>query len=67
MNNADVVQELQAYALANYNAGGHWIYETSSDADYLAVYEKANGNVKKAKALLKAEWKLLTAYAGELN
>lgn len=67
MNNEDVVKELKAFALASYEDGGDWIYETHDYKDYLAVFERNGFNLNKSKAALKRKWVTLTAYAGELK
>lgn len=51
--------ELEAYALANYEAGGHWVFETYSDSDYRRILDEAGGSIAKAKAALKEEWLFL--------
>lgn len=56
------VQALQAYALAHYDEGGHWIYETYTDEEYNCVLVEANGNLANAKAALREEWTLLNDY-----
>jgi len=50
------IETLEAYALANYEAGGHWIVETFGPGDYQAVVDAAGGDITKAKAALKKEW-----------
>ena len=50
------IEILEAYALANYEAGGHWIVETFGPADYQAIVDAASGDMTKAKAALKKEW-----------
>jgi hypothetical protein len=49
-------ETLEAYALDNYEAGGHWIVETFGPADYQAIVDAAGGNMAKAKTALKKEW-----------
>lgn len=53
------VQALKDYALANYEAGGHWVYETYDNADYLAIVHEAEGNVERAKELVKEAWEFI--------
>ena len=50
------LQNLKAFALSNYDKGGHWVYETYEDADYEAALKEG---FKKAKASLKAHWELM--------
>lgn len=62
----EVVATLKAYALANYNKGGHWIYETHGDADYLAKFDQF-GTIAAAKADMKTEWELFTDISDDIN
>lgn len=55
-----MISELAAYALANYEAGGHWVYECYDSGDYQDVLDQVGGKVAAAKAELKKRW-LLTA------
>lgn len=48
--------KLQAYALANYERGGHWIYETYTPEDYEAVLIEAEGDIERAQAALRDIW-----------
>ena len=50
------VKALKDYAVANYNDGGHWVYETYDTADYEAILAEAENNVERAKELLKEAW-----------
>ena len=59
------IKTLEAYALANYETGGHWIAETYGAADYQAVLDEAGGNMAKAKAALKKAWLFLVAQQAE--
>ena len=54
-----MVEALQAFALKNYDKGGHWVYETHTTADYEDVLVRANGNLKAAKAILKEHWQAM--------
>ena len=56
---AEVHKALEAYALANYEAGGHWVVECFDDAEYAEYLEEAGGDVEAAKAALKAYWELM--------
>jgi hypothetical protein len=62
----DIVAELQEYARINYSAGGHWIYETTDDAGYLAVYADCGSDMAKAKAYLKEDWELFTDLSDDI-
>lgn len=53
-----MVKALKEFALANYEQGGHWIYETYDDADYEAALAEAEGDLERAKAALKDTWTL---------
>jgi len=54
----DLIKELEAYALENYEAGGHWVYETHTENDYAMVLVNANGDIEQAKKLLREDWEL---------
>lgn len=51
-----VVNTLQAFALTNYEAGGHWVYETYSYKDYIEVLEHNGFDVDEAKKELREYW-----------
>lgn len=51
-----MIEALKAHALANYEAGGHWVYETYSAADYEAIVAEAEGDLERAKELLQEAW-----------
>lgn len=53
-----MVKALKEFALANYEQGGHWIYETYDDADYEAALAEAEGDLERAKEALKDTWTL---------
>jgi hypothetical protein len=52
------VSALEQYALDNYEAGGHWVYECFSKDDYTEYLNEANGDLTIAKAELKKYWEL---------
>ena len=54
-----MIDQLKAYAMEHYEAGGHWIFETYSDADYQREIDFAGGSFAKAKKALKLEWKII--------
>ena len=54
-----MIKQLEAHALANYEAGGHWVYETYDDVDYEAIVAEAEGNLERAKELLQEAWEFL--------
>lgn len=58
MNLSEDQKILQQYALDNYEEGGHWVYETHEAADYQGYLDEANGNIAKAKKLVREYWKL---------
>jgi hypothetical protein len=64
MQNA--MDQLKAYALANYEAGGHWVAETHDDARYAEVLAKAGNDVDAAKAKLRAYWQLLESVSSDI-
>lgn len=51
------IQDLETYALNNYDAGGHWVYETYGKADYMALLASV-GSVDNAKQYLKEYWEI---------
>ena len=55
----DKIATLEQYALGNYEAGGHWVYECFDKADYAEYLEEAHGDVLAAKAALKKYWELV--------
>jgi hypothetical protein len=55
----DKIQALEKYALDNYEAGGHWVYECFDKSDYAEYLEEAHGNLDEAKAELKKYWELM--------
>jgi len=61
----DRIEKLEKYALDNYEKGGHWIYETHDDKDYLEILTE-RGTVPKAKKYLKETWTLRNSvYEGQ--
>lgn len=60
------VATLRQYALDNYEAGGHWAYETHEDADFQEYLDEANGNLKAAKRSLRAYWELITSVGNDI-
>jgi hypothetical protein len=51
------IQDLETYALNNYDAGGHWVYETYGKTDYMALLASV-GSVDNAKQYLKEYWEI---------
>ena len=51
------IKQLQDFAHANYEEGGHWVYEAFDCADYQEVLTAHNGNIDLAKAQLQEYWK----------
>lgn len=60
-----MIDTLKAYALANYEAGGHWIAETYGQADYERALAEAGGDIEAAKALLEKAWNFLAMREAE--
>ena len=50
---------LEQFALAHYEAGGHWVVETHIAEDYQEYLDKAAGDIEKAKKLVREYWKLM--------
>ena len=63
----DNIKTLQAYALDNYEAGGHWVYETHDDADYQEILDDAGGNVGAAKKALRKYWEETVEIAADIR
>jgi hypothetical protein len=55
MTDSEMIKELEAYALANYDKGGHWIVECWEDSDYQNVIDDEE-TLPKCKRQLKAIW-----------
>jgi len=51
------LQSLKQYALDNYEAGGHWVFETYSDAEYAEVL-RGSQSIEAAKEAIKRDWEL---------
>jgi hypothetical protein len=51
------VEILKQYALDNYEAGGHWVFETYSDAEYAKVLVEFP-SIEAAKEAIKRDWEL---------
>jgi hypothetical protein len=60
----DEVSALKTHALENYEAGGHWVYETYSDLDYADVVF-VNPSLQAAKDALKKHWELVNEHCAE--
>ena len=59
MNLAQQIEKLKAYAQENYEAGGHWLAETQSDAGWEQFLWDNDNDLRKAKADAKGYWELL--------
>jgi hypothetical protein len=56
-NLSDEVAVLKQYALDNYEAGGHWVFETYADLDYAeVVFEYPS--LQACKEAIKEYWEL---------
>lgn len=51
------VEILKQYALDNYEIGGHWVFETYSNAEYAEVLAKCQ-SLEAAKKAIKEAWDL---------
>jgi hypothetical protein len=56
---ANLIAELEQYALSHYEAGGHWVYETYSRKDYEDALNESGGDLAKAKQYIKEHWELI--------
>jgi hypothetical protein len=68
----DYPQALKQYALANYEQGGHWVFETWDHADYVELFERHHTGrtteaqaYKKAMTALRREWELTNELQSE--
>ena len=59
MKYATEAKQLKQWARDNYNAGGHWVYETFETSDYEEYVADANGDYKAALQALQ-DWVRLT-------
>ena len=57
MTEPTAIKQLQDFANANYEEGGHWVYEAFDCADYQEVLTAHNGNIEQAKSQLQEYWK----------
>jgi hypothetical protein len=55
----DAIIELESYARANYERGGHWVFECFDVADYMEVLQRNGSSVPKSKAEIKRYWERL--------
>jgi len=58
-NKSTAIKELQDFAHANYEDGGHWVYESFDCADYQEVLDDNKGNMDLCKARLRHHWEQL--------
>lgn len=61
------IKQLQDFALANYEGGGHWVYETFDAADYQEVLNENNGNMELCEARLRKYWGTLSMLEREYS
>jgi hypothetical protein len=55
MTDSEMIKELEAYAMANYDKGGHWIVECWEDSDYQGIIDEMK-TLEKCKKALKSLW-----------
>jgi len=63
----DKIEALKAYALAHYDNGGEWVFETQDRADYQSVLDNVGGDINKAKQSLRKHWELISAVARDIE
>lgn len=56
----DVVKVLKDFALANYEEGGHWVYECWGNEDYLQALTEG-GDLAGAMKVIKDHWEMTCA------
>jgi hypothetical protein len=59
MDTKSKVEHLKQYALDHYEEGGHWVYETYSDNDYVEVLNEHSDDLEKALKDIRYHWELL--------
>lgn len=65
-NLRESAKTLEAYAMENYEAGGHWVVETFSEQEYDQYMKDAGGSLTKAKRALKKFWKMTEERSNEI-
>lgn len=61
------IKALEAFALANYENGGHWVYETHESDDYQKRLDAVGGDLEKAKSELKKYWILIEQVSSDIR
>lgn len=61
------IAKLREYARLNYDVGGHWVYETFNDGDYLRTYLDCNAVLKTAKQSIREFWETFNEMEIEYN
>ena len=61
------IQKLEAYALANYEQGGHWVYETHEKSDYQKTLDDVGGDIEAAKEKLRRYWELIEKVSSDIR
>lgn len=59
MTVAAAIKDLEQWALDNYEAGGHWVYECFGREDYEEYLTAADGDLSLAKTRLQQHWTLI--------
>ena len=59
------VKELEKFALAHYDQGGHWIVECWEAVDYECLLRECNNDLDLARQELEREWKITVAQERE--
>lgn len=57
-NEMSKAERIKAWALENYEKGGHWLYETYSIRDWESLLEDCNNNLAKAKSIARELWSI---------
>lgn len=64
---AECVDALRDFALAHYEQGGEWVFETYDTGDYVKALEEAGWDVDAAKDALQDSWALISATARDIE
>ena len=61
------VAAIDAWLLANYARGGHWIYETTDELHHVVALRGHGGNLDAYKADMRDHWELLNGVDADIS
>lgn len=67
MTDKEMIAKLQDHCLEHYEQGGHWLYETYDEADFLKILYICKGDMDEAIKECEVRWKLLEDYSNDLK